>query len=211
MINELDELARKFGTDKMCNLSGENIYHSYTSKYYELLKDWKNDKFNLLEIGIQDAKSHRMWHDFFVNAQIYGIDLQLPLLTNLEAYDRLHLIKCDQSDGGLLEDLFNRISFKVIVDDGSHNCWDQMKSFYYLWNKLEFGGLYFIEDIACAFDRRFREFDDWGSSTIAWLQSMATEEPKSYYIPTETLKEFREEMEYIHQNNELIIIKKKEK
>lgn len=72
--NDLELLARKYGTDKRTNDAGQNIYHGYTDTYYELFKDDRYDKLNILEIGVQNGFSHKMWADFFPNSMIYGID-----------------------------------------------------------------------------------------------------------------------------------------
>jgi hypothetical protein len=74
-MNDLDILARKYGTDKRTNDPGQpQMYHGYVEKYYELFKANRNINTSILEIGVREGWSHRMWYDFFPNATIYGID-----------------------------------------------------------------------------------------------------------------------------------------
>lgn len=41
----------------------------------------------------------------------------------------------------------NPVKFDFILDDGSHRLEDQVKSFMLLYNYLEVGGIYLIEDV----------------------------------------------------------------
>jgi len=65
-ITEMCQMASKYGTDK----------HSfgYTSVYYEIMKEFRNETVNIFEIGIFKGASIRMWHNFFLSGKIYGID-----------------------------------------------------------------------------------------------------------------------------------------
>ncbi|MDX1411751.1 MAG: hypothetical protein R3351_06310, partial [Nitrospirales bacterium] len=67
MENELQQLAKQHGTDKSVFLA--SVYWSY-------VKDLKYTPLRILEIGIKDGASLRMWRDFFPTAQIYGADLR---------------------------------------------------------------------------------------------------------------------------------------
>ena len=73
-FNELELLARKYGTDKRSNDDGQDIYHGYMDTYYKLFKDKKFEPLNMLEIGVQNGCSTFVWADFFPSATIYGID-----------------------------------------------------------------------------------------------------------------------------------------
>jgi len=65
-LTELCEIGFHFQTDKPGN--------GYTKVYYEIMKDFQNEPVNLLEIGIYFGASLKMWHKFFTNGNIYGID-----------------------------------------------------------------------------------------------------------------------------------------
>jgi hypothetical protein len=64
--SELCKLGRLHKTDKPGN--------GYTKLYYELFKEFRNDPVHFFEIGIYFGASIKMWHDFFPNGKIYGID-----------------------------------------------------------------------------------------------------------------------------------------
>ena len=62
------ELVDNTKTDK-------NTLHSYLGLYQELLVSKKDTAKNVLEIGIRDGGSIKLWSDFFVNANVYGLDI----------------------------------------------------------------------------------------------------------------------------------------
>jgi hypothetical protein len=207
-MNDLDIIARFYGTDKRTNDADQDIYHGYTDIYYEYLKDKRLEYKNVLEIGVREGWSHLMWMDFFPLAMIYGVDnFSEPICRDVSC-DRIKIIKGDQSDKDLLNKEFRDIIFDMIVDDGSHKSWHQQKTFTYLWSKLKSGGYYFIEDLLTSHIREFREFEDWNSSTVGWLESLFTSKPHSYYMKDYEIKVFMYQIKNIHIIGELAIIEK---
>ena len=230
MVNELDELARLYSTDKRTNDPGQIIYHDYTPIYYELFKYHKEDFTDFLELGIWTGSSHKMWNDFFKNARIYGVDNfsgiwklyteQNPQLNQVEINKMLSdkidelenlgitVICCDQTDKEGLDDSFFDIKFDTVIDDGGHGSWQHQKSFDILWDKVKSGGYYIIEDLAVCLMREFREFDDVRSATTNWLISMRSNVPFSFYMDQERLFQIQREIESIQSIGQLAIIKK---
>ena len=203
-MNDLDKLARKYGTDKRTNDDGVNIYHGYTPFYHNILKDFREEYTAILEIGVQHGYSHRMWRDYFPNAIIYGIDTDVVIKE-----DRIETIKGRQEDPFLLQGCFSNVEFDLIIDDGGHNCWEHQISFRYLFHRLKFDRYYIIEDLETAYMRKFREYDDIRSSTIEWMNSMVTKEPFSYYIPEEELHKIQEDISDLYFAGQLGVFKKK--
>ena len=103
-MNKLDKLAEKYKTDKYGK-------HHYTKVYYDLFKDRQRSVKKVIEMGIAEGASLRMWRDFFPNAQIYGADIDIKKVP--EIYSRTHLLKCDQSRA---EDLSWLIISAKVVD-----------------------------------------------------------------------------------------------
>ena len=64
----LDELALKYGTDK------GSQYHNYCNKYDKILFPLREKFTNILEIGVANGSSVRMWEEYFPNATIHGVD-----------------------------------------------------------------------------------------------------------------------------------------
>lgn len=212
-INELDRLARKYGTDKRTNDEEQNIYHGYTLDYDRYLSEFRLDYKDIMELGVREGSSHKMWEQYFPNAIIWGIDDFSDSACTVKKEDietnRIKIIVGDQSDKKLIDNNFKDIQFSMIIDDGSHRSWHQQKSLKYLWKYLKYGGFYFIEDLGVCALREFREFDDASSSTLVFLENiMNGNDVNSYYFEEDELNEFLQEIEFINIIGELAIIKK---
>jgi hypothetical protein len=55
-MGELDRIAKKYGTDKSSDI------HNYCEKY---IKFKKEERLNILEIGVSEGKSVKMWSEYF--------------------------------------------------------------------------------------------------------------------------------------------------
>lgn len=221
-MNDLEKLARKYGTDKRTNDVNQNIYHGYTDIYYKLFETNKNNIKSILEIGVREGYSHLMWHDYFPNAIIYGIDnfsdlvfenkkdnLREKVLNNLNSFERINIFVGNQEDKNFLNKCFEDINFDIVIDDGSHRSWHQQKTFRYLFPKVKQNGLYIIEDLGVCQLREFREYEDIRSSTLVFLKLLSDKENVfSYYIPDEELKELQKQIKDIYLIGELGVIVK---
>jgi hypothetical protein len=136
----LDELSVKYGTDK------GSLKHHYMEFYEQHLP--KNPK-KLLEIGVLDGASIRMWHEWFPDCEIHGLDLFTDGIPDIEG---ITWHQGNQCDFVLLDKLRNE-NFDIIIDDGSHGSRDQMMTFFGLFN----GKHYFIEDIHCCREEFYRQ------------------------------------------------------
>jgi len=68
---DLTKLGNKYNTDKTWHKKNTEIY-SEIFKHFSLNRD---DKMNILELGISNGNSHLMWHEYFKNSNIIGLDL----------------------------------------------------------------------------------------------------------------------------------------
>jgi len=139
-MNELDALAIKYGTDK------SSPHHNYTDIYYRLLNTNKSEIKNVLEIGIFQGNSLKMWRDFFQNATIYGVDINPQCKFEEE---RIITIIGNQTDVNFIKTLPD--DFDLIIDDGGHQSTQQIGSFVLLFPKLKSGGMYIVEDTCCSY------------------------------------------------------------
>lgn len=141
-MSELHEIGIKHDTDKA-------YFHKYLDFYAKYLpkRDFKG---RLLEIGVLDGGSLRMWREYYPKAEIVGIDIQEPNI-DLPGVTQLQV---DSKDILALKELGK---FDVIIDDGSHMTLDQQLSFYWLYyNQLNKDGLYVIEDIHTSFYDQYK-------------------------------------------------------
>lgn len=161
-MKNLTELANYHCTDK--GTEGPNgSGHYYTDIYEALFYSFRHQPINVLEIGLgvkgenvdvkivkgrnKGGASIKMWHDYFTNAKIFGIDLnEASWLEN----DRIKTFQLDQGSVSDLQSFISHnkeIKFDIIIDDGSHLPHHQQISLSLLFNRLKKGGFYIIEDL----------------------------------------------------------------
>jgi hypothetical protein len=124
----------------------------YFDLYEELLGARRRDPLHILELGVARGVSLLIWHDYFPNARIVGVDLgNVP--PELSKFDRIAFVKGDQSDVGVLDravELCGGGGFDVIIDDAAHIGALAKASYEHLFSRyLRPDGFYAIEDI-CA-------------------------------------------------------------
>lgn len=119
--------------------------HTYIDEYEKLLRPYRNNA-TILEIGLAYGESLCMWHEYFTNSKIVGIDIQDNEIKPLLEDPRFDIIIADATKQEVLSHI-EQYTFDVVIDDGSHALEDQVASFNILKNKMKPGGLYIIEDV----------------------------------------------------------------
>jgi hypothetical protein len=132
----------KYKTNKL-------THHGYERFYDHFLIPLRYKNINVLEIGVDDLRSLKMWLDFFPNAKIYGVDIN----DKNYKYERGEIFKANQSKKTDLKKIVKKIGkCGFIIDDGSHVPEHQLKTFNYLFNEcLDYGGVYIIEDVETSY------------------------------------------------------------
>jgi hypothetical protein len=141
-MNDFYNISRKNDTDKV-------YHHGYHFFYQQHFNNFRFDKFKMLEIGFGGGASMKTWVEYFPNADITVMDINVEL----DYSERCRVIKGDQSNHSDLDSIKNYIGkAKLILDDGSHNPLHQFDTFNFLFkNLLEPGGVYIIEDIEVSY------------------------------------------------------------
>jgi len=125
--------------------------HSYIEIYEELLAPYRKTAYNILEIGLMSGESLRMWDEYF-KGEVFGIDCSIKpidgkadLTKAIE--DGLYISIGDATNPADIERYYEGLKFDVVLDDGSHNIEDQIKTHYILKDYMAEGSIYIIEDI----------------------------------------------------------------
>lgn len=140
----LIEIGKQYPSSK--NISG---FIQLYEKYFTCLKDLK---INILEIGVENGDSLRIWREFFKNANICGIDIDKKdyKINNVD------IQQGDQSNHAFLKSIVDKYkNFDIIIDDGSHQSKHIIKSFDYLFPHLNQSGIYVIEDLQTSYFPRY--------------------------------------------------------
>jgi|TARA_B110000977_G_C11078372_1_gene491986 hypothetical protein len=143
---KLGDLFDKYGCDK-------HKKHNYDKVYEPYMQPLKDDGLKVLEVGIFRGESMEAFHEYFPNADLYGIDIFTrthPRDLEILQQERCHWIKGDSMSpvvGPQLREKFGLIKFDIIIDDGMHNPKANMLTMHNLLPFLADGGSYFIEDV----------------------------------------------------------------
>lgn len=110
---------------------------------------------NLLEIGVDDGASMRMWRDYFPTAQIHGVDISDKALQH--AGERINIHIGDQVDQDFMMTVAACAApLSIIIDDGGHQMHQQIRSFEILFPMLAPGGIYVVEDLHTSYIKEWR-------------------------------------------------------
>jgi GR25 family glycosyltransferase involved in LPS biosynthesis len=149
-FNHYKETSPHFSLAKIVvtnNFTDKNTCHSYLEPYENLLKDKQLTCKNVLEIGIQHGGSMKLWNDYFVNATIYGIDIdEGPNF--LKEFNRVNCLKIDAYSQQSIDYFINKnVAFDLIIDDGPHTLESMI---YFIINYIQLlnsNGILIVEDI----------------------------------------------------------------
>jgi hypothetical protein len=138
----LEKLGGLHGTDKV------DEFHTHAGRsnaavYHQYMKTWRGDSFSMLEIGVLDGASLRMWHSYFPKANVIGLDID-PRVSVMER-EGFRILVGSQTDESLLAQT-NPSNLRLVIDDGSHVNELTIETFRYVFPKLRPGSLYVIED-----------------------------------------------------------------
>jgi hypothetical protein len=162
--------------------------HNYVEIYEMLFGPMRSKTTRVLEIGVEEGHSLRLWEAYFPAARIFGIDI---VDSTRNDAGRVKTLVADQ---GKREDLARVIaaaggSFDIVVDDGGHRMDQQQISFATLFPAVKSGGLYVIEDIHTSFPELYPDHGvdpDGQNSTYALIDRFnRTERIESQYLTAE--------------------------
>lgn len=151
VVESLKSIGDRLGTDKF--KSTVNYTESYL-KYFEPIRE---KEVTLLEIGIAQAAGLATWKEYFVNAKV---------IVGMENFNKHHIqsrrdtmyANCEKhgvdafiGDQASREDLSRLVGmygpFDIIIDDGGHFMSQQQISLGFLFEYLNPGGIFVMEDL----------------------------------------------------------------
>ncbi|WP_457767528.1 class I SAM-dependent methyltransferase [Cyanobium sp. ULC082] len=130
-------------------------WHHYIPLYDRYFSPYRNKQIRFLEIGVSNGGSLQMWRNYFgADAIIFGIDIdpKCEKLNGLSGQVRIG----SQTDPSFLASIVSEMGgLDIVLDDGSHHMEHITTSLKYLFPRLEYGGIYMIEDLHSAYWNRY--------------------------------------------------------
>ncbi len=130
-------------------------WHHYIPIYDRYFARFRGKKIKMLEIGVSQGGSLQLWRKYFgPDAIIYGIDINpdcarfddLAAKVRIGSQDNLDFLSAVVQEMGGVD---------IILDDGSHQMKHVMASLRHLFPLLENEGIYVIEDLHCAYWKKY--------------------------------------------------------
>ena len=156
---QLQNLHLKYDTDK-------GTAHSYIDTYDKLFAKFQKQPINFLEIGALTCGSLKMFHEYFTQAIIWGVDDwsqktnhygqdlnqlnidQSKIIEDVtDNYTRIKLVTCNSLNKQQVAKEFQNTQFQIIIDDGDHNHFSQLTTFSNFYPFWDSNGVYIIEDV----------------------------------------------------------------
>jgi hypothetical protein len=129
------------------NRSAIHKFLHYFDIYEKYFRFFVNKKVKILEIGVFQGGSLKMWKEYFgKDCEIIGIDIDEKCKIFEE--DQIKIYVGSQSDENFLQDVIEKEGpFDIIIDDGGHYMYQQIISFKKLYLSLNNKGIYICEDL----------------------------------------------------------------
>jgi SAM-dependent methyltransferase len=145
-LQSFNSVFNTYNTDK------NSFFHNYSRQYSDLLSKFRDKPIKILEIGVNNGDSIKIWKALFKNyTTILGIDINPNCIQYANVNENIFV----EIGNSTSVDLFDKVkatygSFDIIIDDGSHINTDVIKNFELYLNILNDDGIYIVEDTICA-------------------------------------------------------------
>lgn len=170
----LNEIGLRLDADK------SSRFHHYLD-FYEKMLPGRDFSGRLLEIGVMDGLSVRMWQEYYPNAEIVGIDIKPDMDSYMhnEHWQVPESVKLFTLDGTKADQVLPLGKFDIIIDDGGHYMKDQQESFEILYPQLNEGGVYILEDLWTSY---IEFYQNAKITTIEYLKRLEKKGMKMTYF-----------------------------
>ena len=172
--------------------------HGYTKFYENIFSGIKNEKINIMELGSFYGNASAALYFYFKNSKIYGGDIN-PDMFKYKSNRIKNFYINSSSNESIKKEIINLdISFKIIIEDASHMLKDQIISLFLLFQKLEPGGYFIVEELDFPETREDMRINQTFPDLKSILNSITQNQDfLSPYIDQYSKSYFLENFEYI--------------
>lgn len=136
---------------------GSGHYITKPQRYYDLYDKYlgplAEQELNILELGVFEGESTKLFSRFFKNSKIVATDINIQAI-NFSECKNVHYTNVDQTDVDALTKLVKEEfpeGIDIIIDDASHIGYYSQITFNTLFPFLKKDGFYIIEDWGTAY------------------------------------------------------------
>lgn len=141
-----NELYHYFLNNKALDI---HKWHHYFPIYYKHFARYQGKPVNILELGVSNGGSLKMWKAFFgKDAKVFGVDIDESCKRFENPDEGIHIFIGDQGDRCFLESLMEKLpEIDICIDDGGHTTFQQINTFLVCYEKIHKNGVYLCEDL----------------------------------------------------------------
>jgi len=123
--------------------------HSYLELYNRWFHQRQYSAQHIMEIGVNFGGSIKLWHDYFPNSTIYGVDIEFNhVWDEIQNKSRIQLYQSDAYSSEFAKYICEKVkSFDIIIDDGPHTLETMKRAIELYVPYLSKNGIFIIEDI----------------------------------------------------------------
>ena len=183
----------------------------YADCFHENLKELKNNKLDILEIGLAKGGGIASLYFYFPNSNLIGVDNN-PFRIRYKS-NRIRNIYVDTSSKKILQNLSSHLNqkFDIILDDCGHRLIDQILCFSENFKNLKKGGIYVVEDLNFPeIDKKFNPTNERIDLKRILMKLNAKEKVVTNFINNDEIEFIKKDIESIkfykckNKNNYLI-------
>lgn len=185
----------------------------YFDVYHRVLDRYRGQPVKLLEIGVQNGGSARMWRHYLGSAaQIIGVDVD-PQCKDLEA-EGIEVWIGDQSDPDFWRRFIDQHGeIDIVIDDGGHTMVQQIVTFEALFPALANGGTYLCEDTHTSYfpaygggNKRIGTFHEYAKGLVDEMHAW-------YHAPVSALttRSFAHNLSSLSFYDSIVVMEKRQK
>ena len=181
-----------------------DIYHRHFSRF-------RGESITMIEIGIFNGGSLKMWKDYFgPKATIVGVDIN----PGCKKYEEpgIEIVIGDQADPKFLQELSNRYpNFSVVIDDGGHRMDQQITTLEELYLPMHNDGVYLCEDTHTSYMPAFGGGHQKPNTFIEYTKKLIDQLNAFHVEENEYLAQnyFTQATDSIHFYDSVVVIEKK--
>tara|TARA_B100000700_G_C14837485_1_gene757535 strand:+ start:176 stop:847 length:672 start_codon:yes stop_codon:yes gene_type:complete len=174
----VNDLKKYFQNNKKNDL---HKWMHYFDIYDENFSKYRNKNITILEIGVFKGGSLSMWQKYFgPKVKIIGIDIN-EYCKRFEQ-ENIKIYIGDQSNINFLDNVLADIDKPdIIIDDGGHSSNQQITSFNYLYEHLNYGGTYLVEDTHTSYASSKKFHDRLDKLTFVEYAKVLSDELNDWY------------------------------
>jgi hypothetical protein len=186
-------------------------WHHYFEIYDRHFARFRGQPITLVEFGVSQGGSLRMWRDYFgPQVQIVGVDINPNCRQFAEPGVRIEI--GDQADRAFLRRLAASLPpVDILIDDGGHTMQQQIRTFEELFGKVAPTGVYLVEDLHTSYwsqwgggVRRRGTFIEYSKDFIDRIHAWHSRDPRRLPV-----SDFTRSVHSLHYYDSVLVIEKR--